>query len=214
MVTSKDQSRRSFLSSLAFGMTAIGAGTSGWAVANSFAKGPFSADESPVIFDLNSLPYGTEVLIAFNGGHYIIRHRTKEEITVARSVELADLPDKNSRNENFLKPMPALDRYRSVDEEGRYIVLSAKPYSRYGAIVSIHGRHRLNFDQNSWWWDSIRANHFDTSGRFLRGIDPHNMPIPLYQLLPGNRIKLLRNNKDLMARQIDSLIYGENRKVD
>jgi ubiquinol-cytochrome c reductase iron-sulfur subunit len=65
---------------------------------------------------------GTQLTVKWLGKPVFIRRRTEEEITEARSVDLADLADPIARNEN-LGEVDASDANRSLSEDGEWLVM-------------------------------------------------------------------------------------------
>ena len=64
---------------------------------------------------------GDQVAFRMSGDTYLLRYRTQAEIKAARHIDAAALPRPIDWFGN--SPVPADDRLRSVDPEGRYLLL-------------------------------------------------------------------------------------------
>lgn len=135
--------------------------------------------------DLSKIPIGESARFNWAGEVIIVRHRTKDEIARAQADDFANLPD----------PEKDTDRVHRTE----WLVISAfcGPFSA------------MLFDQKGdydGWFCPGRANHYDTSGRFRKGIDPRNIPAIDHIFITESSIRIektierINNNKKLSLK--------------
>mgnify|MGYP001475590650 FL=1 len=118
----KKGNRRDFLyiSTAAVGAVTVGAAV--WPLVNQMNPSADVAALSSIEVDLSDLEPGSQLTVKWLGKPVFIRRRTEEEISAAREVTLEDLPDKSAQNAN-LKEGDASDEFRTLDQEGEWLVM-------------------------------------------------------------------------------------------
>lgn len=138
---------------------------------------------------------GEQVTVMWRGGPVFIRHRTEAELEAARSVSVADLPDRDSRNENR-EGTPALDENRSalaaeiaegveIDEGLRAALIVMKANCTHLGCVPVGEAGDYN-----GWFCPCHGSHYDTSGRIRRGPAPENLHVPTYSFVSDTTIQI------------------------
>jgi len=119
--------------------------------------------------DLSTIPEGTTQTVKWRGKPLFVRHRTQEEIDVARSVPVDTLPD------------PQTDDVRVKQSKPEWLVVLG--------ICTHLGCVPLGYsgDYNGWFCP-CHGSHYDTSGRIRKGPAPANLEVPPYSFLSDDKI--------------------------
>ncbi len=128
---------------------------------------------------IDAVDPGTQIKVLWQGKPIFIRRRTEEEIEGARSVDVADLPDPFSRNENIpdgWASAPATDDNRSLDETGEWLVMTGI-CTHLGCVPL--GKEEGNAGEFDGWFCPCHGSHYDSAGRIRKGPAPENLHIPL-----------------------------------
>ncbi|MBK5912211.1 ubiquinol-cytochrome c reductase iron-sulfur subunit [Rhodothalassium salexigens] len=144
--------------------------TAGWAaVGTAFAVWPFIAQMAPsadvkamatVEVDLSRIPEGSEIKVMWQGKPLFIRHRTAEEIEMARSVDLSELPDPEPDSERAIKP--------------EYLVM-------IGVCTHLGCIPNAESGDYGGWFCPCHGSHYDIAGRIRKGPAPRNLDLPPYK---------------------------------
>jgi ubiquinol-cytochrome c reductase iron-sulfur subunit len=126
---------------------------------------------APVEVDLAPIAVGQVIKIFWRGRPIFISHRTKQEIEAARNVTLASLPD----------PQPDSARVKPNRDQWLVLVgicthLGCIPLARQGTY--------------NGFFCPCHGSQYDTSGRIRSGPAPTNLPLPPYEFLSDNRIRI------------------------
>ncbi len=162
--------------------------------------------------DISDLEEGRQLTVKFRQRPVFIRHRTQEEVDQARATQLEDLFDtatrsiSSDRHWRHTVTGSADDRERSVDPEGRYIVL--------WGICTKEGCVPLGDRSGDYygWFCPCCGTHYDTSGRFRKGPAPHNMYIPNYEWDAETMTVALIDETSplpLSDKELDRILYGD-----
>ena len=153
----------------------IGAGVSG-AIAAGAAVWPLIDQMNPsadvlalatVEVDLSSIEAGSGITVMWQGKPIFIRRRTADEIAIARSVDMADLPD------------PQSDEDRVQKDEWLIMV---------GVCTHLGCVPLGDSGDYDGWFCPCHGSHYDTAGRIRKGPAPKNLPIPQYAFLSDTKI--------------------------
>ena len=171
-----DGTRRDFLYFATAGAGAVATGAAVWPLINQMNPSADVQALSSILIDISPIEVGTQITVKWRGKPVFLRRRSGEEIEDARSVELADLPDKMSQNDNN-PGSDASDQNRTLDEAGEWLVmmgvcthLGCVPLNDAGDYVGPTGV--------GGWFCPCHGSHYDTSGRIRKGPAPTNLPVP------------------------------------
>lgn len=167
-----DEDRRDFLYYATAGAGAVVAGAAIWPLVNQMNPSADVLALASIRVDISGVAEGTQLTVKWRGKPVFIRHRTDEDIKLAREVEISALPDPVDRNEN--KPgLPATDENRTLDEEGRWLVMIG--VCTHLGCVPI-GERSGDFEG---WFCPCHGSHYDTAGRIRKGPAPRNLEVPI-----------------------------------
>ena len=133
--------------------------------------------------DISGVEPGTQITVKWRGKPVFIRRRTEDEIAAARDVNLNELPDESSRNNNH-PGTDAADENRSMDPDGEWLVMMGV-CTHLGCVPL--GNAAGDF---GGWFCPCHGSHYDTSGRIRRGPAPENLHIPEATFVSDTVIKL------------------------
>jgi ubiquinol-cytochrome c reductase iron-sulfur subunit len=122
--------------------------------------------------DISGVEPGTQITVKWRGKPVVIRRRTEAEISEARAVDLAALPDGSARNANNASA-DAADQNRAMDENGEWLVMLGV-CTHLGCVPIGNGSG--DFDG---WFCPCHGSHYDTAGRIRKGPAPRNLPVPV-----------------------------------
>jgi ubiquinol-cytochrome c reductase iron-sulfur subunit len=184
-----DSSRRDFLYYATAGAATVTAGAAIWPLINQMNPTADVQALSSIRVDVGALEEGSQLTVKWLGKPVFIRYRTPTEIEEARDTDVDGLPDPIARNENLQGQVPATDENRTLDAEGRYLVmigvcthLGCVPISDAGDYVASSGV--------GGWFCPCHGSHYDLAGRIRRGPAPTNLPVPVAQFVDETTIQL------------------------
>jgi len=169
----EDEKRRSFLCMSAVALGGLGTAYAAWPLFDSMNPAADVTPLYPAKIDMASIPEGQSLTVAIQGWPIFIRHRTPAEIEAARNVDLAELP------------YPERDSDRVLDP--RWIAVVGVCSAPWRCVLNGQKAKQFRGTFDGWWCPCC-ASHYDTSGRFRRGIAPKNLRIPDYDLLNGTTL--------------------------
>jgi ubiquinol-cytochrome c reductase iron-sulfur subunit len=138
--------------------------------------------------DLSSIPPGQTIAVQWRGSPIVIRHRTPEEVGMARSVRLSELPDRYARNEALPGKAPAEDANRTKDGHERWLVVVGV-CTHMGCLLKSNEVAAARATGEGWVCP-CHAARFDLSGRVVSGPARTNLPVPPYAFLSPTRIRI------------------------
>ena len=125
--------------------------------------------------DLKPIAEGQAVTVKWRGKPVFIRHRTAKEIEEAKATKLADLKD----------PSPDTQRVRSFDK---------KPQEQWIIVLGVCTHLGCVPIKNSGdflgWYCPCHGSHYDNAGRIRKGPAPSNLPLPPFEFLSADKIKI------------------------
>ena len=172
--TAKKKTRRDFLilTSTAFG--AVGA----VAFVRPFIQSMNPAADvlalSSVDVDLKPIKVGQSITVVWRGKPLFIRHRTEKEISEARRVTTASLPD------------PETDEQRVIKPEWLIVV----GICTHLGCVPLGQKNSDNRGPYHGWFCPCHGSEYDTSGRIRAGPAPTNLVVPPYKFLNPTTIRV------------------------
>jgi ubiquinol-cytochrome c reductase iron-sulfur subunit len=175
--------RRDFLYYATAGAGAVTAGAAVWPLVNQMNPSADVKALSSIRVDVADLEVGSQLTVKWLGKPVFIRRRTEEEISDARAVDLADLPDGDARNNN-IGAAPATDENRAMDESGEWLVMLGV-CTHLGCVPLGDGAGDFH-----GWFCPCHGSHYDSSGRIRKGPAPENLPVPVAEFVDETTIKL------------------------
>lgn len=174
--------RRDFLY-VATGATGVVAGgAAAWPLIKQMSPSADVQALASIEVDVADVEPGTQITVKWRGKPVFVRRRTAKEIEEARAVNLADLPDDESRNAN-IKDGDASDANRSLDEAGEWLVMM-------GVCTHLGCVPLGDAGDFGGWFCPCHGSHYDTAGRIRQGPAPENLPVPQAVFLNDTTIKL------------------------
>ena len=166
--------RRDFLFLTAGAMGAVGAGIFAWPVLDSLNPAADTLALATVEVDLSPIQVGQAITVVWRGKPVFIRHRTDEEIKAARSVDIAELRDKQTDEERAIKP--------------EWLVMVG--ICTHLGCVPLGQQQNESKGKFGGWFCPCHGSHYDTSGRVRQGPAPSNLLVPEYQFLDDSVIRI------------------------
>lgn len=175
--------RRDFLYYATGGAAVVATGAAVWPLVNQMNASADVRALASIRVDVSMVDPGTQITVLWQGKPVFIRARTEDEIEDARSTPLADLIDKDSRNDNLAVPADASDENRALSEDGVWLVQMG--------ICTHLGCVPLGEDgEYGGWYCPCHGSHYDTSGRIRKGPAPQNLHIPVAAFVDDTTIEL------------------------
>ena len=163
--------RRDFMTLTAGSITAVGAACVAWPFVDSLNPSADILALSSIEVDLSTIELGQTVTVKWRGKPIFIKHRTEEELIVARNTAMKDLIDPE---EDSARVKEGFDKW--LVTVGICTHLGCVPLSDKG-----------EFDG---WFCPCHGSHYDVSGRIRKGPAPANMVIPPYEFISDTKIKI------------------------
>jgi len=180
---SQGGSRRDFLYIATGAAGAVTAGAAVWPLIDQMNPSADVLALASIEVDIGDIEPGTQITVKWRGKPVFIRRRTEEEISEARTVNLADLPDDNSRNVNA-PGTDAADTHRAMDGDGEWLVMMGV-CTHLGCVPLGDGAGEFG-----GWFCPCHGSHYDTAGRIRKGPAPENLHIPQAKFVSDTVIKL------------------------
>ena len=175
-------SRRDFLYIATAATGAVTAAAATWPLIDQMNPSADVQAMSSVEVDISGVQPGTQITVKWLGKPVFIRRRTASEIEAARSLDPAELPDNDSRNENA--PGDGRDANRAIDADGEWLVMMGV-CTHLGCVPLGNGAGEFG-----GWFCPCHGSHYDTAGRIRKGPAPQNLPVPVAAFIDENTIKL------------------------
>jgi ubiquinol-cytochrome c reductase iron-sulfur subunit len=178
-----DPSKRDFLY-----ITTAAAGTVGlagfvWPLVDQMNPDASTLALASIEVDVSSMESGQAITVKWRGKPVFIRNRTDKELEEARNVDLAELKDRDARNQNLGKS-DASDVNRSAGEGRENWIIMIGSCTHLGCIpVGLAGEF-------GGWFCPCHGSHYDTAGRIRKGPAPENLAIPKYEFIDDTNIKI------------------------
>jgi ubiquinol-cytochrome c reductase iron-sulfur subunit len=182
--------RRDMLSFATRSVLAIGAGLVAWPLIAQFAP---SADiEEPLEFDFAALSPGKELRFKANGNVFALRHRHPQEVALSKATSIDALLDRSARNENLELEALAKDENRSFGSQNQFTLMETSCPHLGVATIPNEGEFAIIVDNAKLGgrFCPVCASHFDTAGRFRKGVAGRNLRIPQFKLVGTHKLQV------------------------
>ena len=168
------ESKRDFLIISTYTMAGIGAAAVAWPLIDQMNPAADTLALASTEVDLSSLEVGQAITVTWRGKPVFVRHRTPEEIKLAKEVSLGDMRH------------PETDEERAPNE--KFIVLVG--VCTHLGCVPLGQKSGDVKGEYGGWFCPCHGSHYDHSGRIRKGPAPTNLAIPSYEFLSDNVIKI------------------------
>jgi ubiquinol-cytochrome c reductase iron-sulfur subunit len=180
--------RRGFIIHAAQGFVGVGSGLALWPFIDQM--NPHKGTPGPEVreVDLSAIRPGQTITVPWRGTPVLIRHRTPEEVRIARKISPSDLPDRLARNEALRKTAPADDANRTKEGHSNWLVVIGVCTHLGCLLKSQDGASAVATGEG--WLCPCHAARFDLSGRVVGGPARTNLPVPRYEFMSAARIRI------------------------
>jgi len=168
------EGKRDFLIISTYTMAGIGAAAVAWPLIDQMNPAADTLALASTEVDLSSLEEGQAITVTWRGKPVFVRHRTPEEIKLAKDVPLEDMRH------------PEKDEERAPNE--KFIVLVG--VCTHLGCVPLGQKSGDVKGEYGGWFCPCHGSHYDHSGRIRKGPAPTNLAIPAYEFLSDNLIKI------------------------
>ena len=176
--------RRDFIYYATGAAGAVAGGAAVWPLINQMNPSADVQALSSIEVDISGVEQGTQLTVKWLGKPVFIRRRTAAEIAAARDVEMDELLDPLARNGNISSESTALDRNRTIDEAGEWLVMIGV-CTHLGCVPLGDGA-----GDYGGWFCPCHGSHYDTSGRIRKGPAPENLIVPAAEFTNETTIRL------------------------
>lgn len=167
-------SRRDFLYLTAGAMGAVAAGSAVWTLVDSMNPAKDTLALATTEVDISKIEVGQAITAVWRGAPVFIRHRTPEEIDLAKKDDTADLRD------------PQNDADRATKAEW-LVVTGVCTHLGCIPLGTKAGQPKGDF---GGWFCPCHGSHYDTSGRIRKGPAPKNLTVPQHTFVTDTLIRI------------------------
>ena len=186
--TAENPNRRDFIVIAAQAFAGVGAALALWPFISQMNPDASTQAAASLELDLSPVKEGQAITVLWRGKPVFVRHRTKEEITKALDVKIAELIDPSARNDDLPEKTPATDPNRTKKGHENWIVLVGI-CTHLGCIPKGQSIGDARGDFGGWFCP-CHGSHYDTAGRIRRGPAPRNLEVPPYGFVSDSKIKI------------------------
>ncbi len=186
--TTETPNRRDFIVIAAQAFAGVGAALALWPFISQMNPDASTQAAASMEVDLSPVKEGQAITVLWRGKPVFVRHRTKEEITKALDVKMADLIDPSARNDDLPERTPATDANRTKKGHENWMVLVGI-CTHLGCIPKGQSIADARGDFGGWFCP-CHGSHYDTAGRIRRGPAPRNLEVPPYDFVSDSKIKI------------------------
>jgi ubiquinol-cytochrome c reductase iron-sulfur subunit len=186
--TAEPPNRRDFIVIAAQAFAGVGAAMALWPFIQQMNPDASTQAAASIEVDLSPVKEGQAITVLWRGKPVFVRNRTKEEITRAVEVKVADLVDPSARNDALPEKTPATDLNRTKKGKENWLVLVGI-CTHLGCIPKGQSIADARGDFGGWFCP-CHGSHYDTSGRIRRGPAPRNLEVPPYEFVSDTKVKI------------------------
>jgi len=168
------ESRRDFLLIATSTVGATGAALAAWPLIDQMNPSADTLALSSIEVDLSAVKEGQSITVVWRKKPVFIRHRSKAEIETAQAVKLEDLADPETDKDRVKKP--------------EWLVMVG--ICTHLGCIPLGQKHNQPKGEFGGWFCPCHGSHYDTSGRIRKGPAPKNLPVPPYNFVKNNIIKI------------------------
>ena len=161
--------RRDFLYTASYALGAVGLGAAVWPLVDQMNPDASVKALSTTEVDISNIDVGKSITVLWRGKPVFIRRRTQEEIKESQNTKLTELKDPQKDQDRVKKP--------------EWLVMLG--VCTHLGCVPLGGK-----GDYKGWFCPCHGSHYDKSGRIRKGPAPTNLPIPKYEFVNNNTIKI------------------------
>jgi ubiquinol-cytochrome c reductase iron-sulfur subunit len=166
--------KRDFLQLTTTAFAAVGVGAIVWPFIGSLAPSKDVLALASTEVDVSPIAVGQSVTVMWRGKPVFVRHRTAEEIQIARATPLSELKD------------PATDQSR-IQRDPWLVVIGV--CTHLGCVPLGQKPTDAKGDYNGWFCP-CHGSHYDSSARIRKGPAPLNLEVPEYAFMSDSMIRI------------------------
>jgi len=166
--------KRDFLTLTTAAFTVVGVGAMVWPFISSLAPSKDVLAMASTEVDISPITVGQSVTVMWRGKPVFVRHRTPEEITLARATPLSELKD------------PATDQSR-VSRDPWLIVVGVCTHL---GCVPLGQKATDAKGEYGGWFCPCHGSHYDSSARIRKGPAPTNLLVPEYTFTSDSALRI------------------------
>ncbi len=186
--TAETPNRRDFIVIAAQAFAGVGAAMALWPFISQMNPDASTQAAASIEVDLSPVKEGQAITVLWRGKPVFVRNRSKEEITKAVEVKVADLVDPSARNDALPEKTPATDLNRTKKGKENWLVLVGI-CTHLGCIPKGQSIADARGDFGGWFCP-CHGSHYDTSGRIRKGPAPRNLEVPPYEFVSDTKVKI------------------------
>ena len=184
--------RRDFLMIATGSAAAVGGALVVWPFVSQMNPDASVKAMASIEVDLAPIAEGQAITIKWRGNPVFIRHRTKAEIDLAKSVNLDELVDRDARSATSKEGSAATDENRTIVGKEQYLVMMGV-CTHLGCVPKVdEGDFGVveSYGSKGGWFCPCHGSHYDTAGRIRKGPAPQNLPVPAYKFISDTKIQI------------------------
>lgn len=181
----QDPTRRDFITGAAWTFVAVGGAAASWPFIDQMNPNKGTPPPEVVEVDLQAIQPGQTKAVRWRGKPIFIRHRTPGEVEAARAAPLGELRDPLARNWALPDKSPATDANRTKPGHEQWLVVVGL-CTHLNCLLSAS----VTAAPGEGWFCACHAARYDLSGRVRGGPAPTNLPVPPYEFLSANRLRI------------------------
>lgn len=166
-----DKSKRDFIVLSASAVAVVGGAVAAWPLVHSLNPSADVLALASTEINISNVREGQSITAMWRGTPVFIRHRTQKEINEAKQDDQAALPD------------PQTDQERVKEGKEQWLVM-------IGVCTHLGCVPLGQKGEYGGWFCPCHGSHYDTSGRIRKGPAPTNLPVPPYEFIQENVIKI------------------------
>ena len=185
---SRRPARRDFAVQLAAAFVGVGCAGALWPFVDHMNPNGGTPPPETRDVDLGSIDPGQTRTVTWRNMPISVRHRTPDEVRLARSASISELPDRFARNDILRKDAIASDANRTKEGHEEWLVVVSL-CTHLGCLLKSPVSTEASASTEGWFCP-CHAARFDLSGRVRGGPARTNLPVPPYRFLTPTRIRI------------------------
>lgn len=174
-----DEERRDLIHIATIATVGVGAAACAVPIIGQMLPASDTKAASSLEVPIDKIPVGGEIRVLIGGKPFFVRHRTAAEIAAAVADDGAPMGDPQTDAERLVAMADG-----SLNPA---ILVTSGSCTHLGCVPVGPGNNTGDY---GGWYCPCHGSHYDTSGRIRKGPAPTNLPIPNYEYVSSNVIKI------------------------